>query len=39
MSGEGRIPLWVVGTIAGLGVIAVVGIFFYGAYAGLGSGM
>jgi photosystem II PsbJ protein len=38
MSGETRIPLWVVATIAGLGAIAVVGIFFYGAYAGLGSG-
>ncbi|HEY9623787.1 MAG TPA: photosystem II reaction center protein J [Crinalium sp.] len=37
MSGTGRIPLWVVATIAGMGVIAVVGIFFYGAYAGLGS--
>jgi photosystem II PsbJ protein len=37
MSGSGRIPLWVVATIAGMGVIAVVGIFFYGAYAGLGS--
>lgn len=34
---NGRIPLWVVATIAGLGVITVVGIFFYGAYAGLGS--
>ncbi|TVQ45114.1 MAG: photosystem II reaction center protein J [Gloeocapsa sp. DLM2.Bin57] len=38
MSGEARIPLWVVATIAGLGVIAVVGLFFYGAYAGVGSG-
>lgn len=37
MQSSGRIPLWVVGTIAGLGVIAVVGLFFYGAYAGLGS--
>jgi photosystem II PsbJ protein len=35
--GSGRIPLWVVATIAGLGVIAVVGLFFYGAYAGIGS--
>ncbi|WP_448564891.1 photosystem II reaction center protein J [Trichothermofontia sp.] len=34
---SGRIPLWLVATIAGLGVIAVVGLFFYGAYAGLGS--
>jgi photosystem II PsbJ protein len=24
-------------TIAGLGIIAVVGIFFYGSYAGVGS--
>ncbi|WP_448599674.1 photosystem II reaction center protein J [Thermoleptolyngbya sp.] len=37
MLSNGRIPLWVVGTIAGLGVIAIVGLFFYGAYAGLGS--
>ncbi|HEY9860152.1 MAG TPA: photosystem II reaction center protein J [Candidatus Obscuribacterales bacterium] len=37
MSGTGRIPLWVVATVAGLGVIAVLGLFFYGAYAGLGS--
>jgi photosystem II PsbJ protein len=39
MSGEARIPLWVVAVVAGLGVIAVVGLFFYGAYAGLGSSM
>jgi len=32
-------PLWLVATIAGLGVIAVLGLFFYGAYAGLGSSM
>ncbi|WP_373530541.1 photosystem II reaction center protein J [Nostoc sp.] len=37
MSGSGRIPLWVVATIVGLGVITVLGIFFYGAYAGIGS--
>ncbi|AKE65738.1 MAG: photosystem II reaction center protein J [Microcystis sp. M048S1] len=39
MFAEGRIPLWLVATIAGLGVIAVLGLFFYGAYAGLGSSM
>ncbi len=39
VSGTGRIPLWIVATIAGLGVITVVGIFFYGAYAGLGSSL
>ncbi len=39
MFAEGRIPLWVVATIAGLGAIAVLGLFFYGAYAGIGSSM
>jgi photosystem II PsbJ protein len=39
MFAEGRIPLWIVATVAGMGVIAVVGIFFYGSYAGVGSGM
>lgn len=39
MSEGGRIPLWVVGVVAGLGALTVVGIFFYGAYAGLGSAM
>ncbi|MCU0568310.1 MAG: photosystem II reaction center protein J [Oculatellaceae cyanobacterium Prado106] len=34
---SGRIPLWVVATVAGLGVLAILGLFFYGAYAGLGS--
>ncbi len=37
MSGEARIPLWIVALVAGMGVITVVGLFFYGAYAGLGS--
>ncbi|MBD1838171.1 photosystem II reaction center protein J [Coleofasciculus sp. FACHB-64] len=39
MSGSGRIPLWIVATVAGLGAIAVLGVFFYGAYAGLGSSL
>ncbi|MBD3881941.1 photosystem II reaction center protein J [Phormidium tenue FACHB-886] len=34
---SGRIPLWIVGTIAVTGALVVVGLFFYGAYAGLGS--
>lgn len=33
----GRIPLWLVATVAGLAIIGVVGIFFYGGYSGLGS--
>lgn len=39
MSGSGRIPLWVVATVAGLGVIAIVGTFFYGSYTHLGSSL
>jgi photosystem II PsbJ protein len=34
---NGRIPLWVVGVIAGLGALSVLALFFYGAYVGLGS--
>ena len=36
---DGRIPLWIVATVAGTGVLVVVGLFFYGAYAGVGSGV
>lgn len=36
---NGRIPLWIVATIAGTGILVVVGLFFYGAYAGVGSAM
>lgn len=39
MSGDGKIPLWIVATIAGSGILAVVGLYFYGAYAGVGSAM
>lgn len=39
MAQTGRIPLWVVATIAGTGALAVLGLFFYGAYAGLGSSL
>jgi photosystem II PsbJ protein len=37
MSGDVRIPLWVVATIAGLGALGIVGLFFYGSYVGVGS--
>ncbi len=39
MTGTGRIPLWIVVTVAGTGVLVVLGLFFYGAYAGLGSSL
>lgn len=34
---SGKIPLWIVATVAGTGILVVLGLFFYGAYAGLGS--
>ena len=34
-----RIPLWIVGTLAGLAIVTVLGIFFYGSYTGLGSSL
>jgi photosystem II PsbJ protein len=34
---NGRIPIWIVATVAGTGALVVVGLFFYGAYAGIGS--
>lgn len=37
MSEGGKIPLWLIATVVGLSVIAVLGIFFYGSYAGIGS--
>nr|YP_009668076.1 photosystem II protein J [Frullania nodulosa]QCW58851.1 photosystem II protein J [Frullania nodulosa] len=35
----GRIPLWLIGTGAGIIVIGLVAIFFYGSYSGLGSSL
>jgi photosystem II PsbJ protein len=37
MSEGGKIPLWLVATVAGTGVIVILGVFFYGSYAGIGS--
>ncbi|MGB7251230.1 MAG: photosystem II reaction center protein J, partial [Phormidesmis sp.] len=31
---NGKIPLWIVATVAGTGILVVVGIFFYGSYVG-----
>jgi photosystem II PsbJ protein len=35
----GRIPLWLVGTVAGTAAITLVAVFFYGSYVGLGSSL
>ncbi|KAH7290803.1 hypothetical protein KP509_30G064500 [Ceratopteris richardii] len=34
-----RVPLWLVGAVASTLVIGLLGIFFYGAYSGLGSSL
>ncbi|MBU6187021.1 MAG: photosystem II reaction center protein J [Synechococcales bacterium] len=34
---DGKIPLWLVATVAGMGVLFVLGLFFYGSYVGVGS--
>jgi photosystem II PsbJ protein len=39
VTGSGKIPLWIVATVAGTGVLVILGLFFYGAYAGLGSSL
>nr|NP_045825.1 photosystem II protein J [Chlorella vulgaris]P56338.1 RecName: Full=Photosystem II reaction center protein J; Short=PSII-J [Chlorella vulgaris]QGN74945.1 photosystem II protein J [Chlorella vulgaris]QGN75076.1 photosystem II protein J [Chlorella vulgaris]QSJ54219.1 photosystem II protein J [Chlorella vulgaris]QSV10867.1 photosystem II protein J [Chlorella vulgaris]QSV10901.1 photosystem II protein J [Chlorella vulgaris] len=35
----GRIPLWLVGTVAGTAALTLVAVFFYGSYVGLGSSL
>nr|QUE29515.1 PsbJ [Erythrotrichia foliiformis] len=39
MSSTGRVPLWLVATFGGIAVIALLGIFFYGSYSGVGSSL
>ena len=39
MASAGRVPLWLVAFVAGLGIISIVGDFIYGSYSGLGSSL
>jgi photosystem II PsbJ protein len=39
MSDAGRVPLWMVATIGGLAAGGLLVLFFFGAYAGLGSSL
>jgi photosystem II PsbJ protein len=39
MAGTGRVPLWLVGLVGGLAVIAMLSLFFFGAYSGIGSSL
>nr|YP_011033890.1 photosystem II protein J [Gueldenstaedtia verna]WRI15691.1 photosystem II protein J [Gueldenstaedtia verna] len=35
----GRVPLWIIGSVTGIAVIGLIGLFFYGSYSGLGSSL
>jgi photosystem II PsbJ protein len=39
MANTGRIPLWLIGIVAGFAALGVLSLFFYGAYSGLGSSL
>jgi len=39
MAGTGRIQLWLVALVGGLAVIAMLALFLYGSYSGLGSSL
>jgi photosystem II PsbJ protein len=39
MSATGRVPLWLVGLVGGLAVLALLSVFIYGSYSGLGSAL
>ena len=39
MASTGSIPLWLIALVGGLGVLAVLSTFVYGAYSGLGSSL
>jgi len=34
-----RVPLWLIALVGGMGVLTIVGLFFYGSYSGLGSSL
>jgi photosystem II PsbJ protein len=34
-----RIPLWIIAFVGGIGILTVLGLFFYGSYSGLGSSL
>ena len=39
MTSTGRIPLWLVALVGGLAVLALLAVFLYGSYSGLGSSL
>jgi photosystem II PsbJ protein len=39
MSDAGRVPLWMVATVAGLAALGLLTLFLFGSYSGLGSSL
>ena len=39
MASTGRSPLWIIALVGGFAALAVLALFFYGAYSGLGSSL
>jgi len=39
MAGTGRVPLWLVALVGGLAALALLAVFIYGSYSGLGSSL
>ena len=39
MANTGRIPFWLIALVGGSAALAVLALFFYGAYSGLGSSL
>jgi photosystem II PsbJ protein len=39
MAATGRVPLWLVALVGGFAALAILALFFYGSYSGLGSSL
>nr|YP_009297299.1 photosystem II protein J [Porphyridium sordidum]AOM66642.1 photosystem II protein J [Porphyridium sordidum] len=39
MATTGRVPLWLMAFVGGVAVIALLGLFIYGSYSGVGSSL
>jgi photosystem II PsbJ protein len=34
-----RVPLWLIGTVGGMAILSLAGVFLFGSYSGLGSSL
>jgi len=39
MATTGRVPIWLIAFVGGVAVIALLGLFIYGSYSGVGSSL